>query len=56
MPESPVVATDEPPQAADGPAEPLTDQQRIEQLERRVRSLEARLAEFERFLGGANGR
>jgi S1-C subfamily serine protease len=52
MPESPVVATDEPPQAADGPAEPLTDQQRIEQLERRVRSLEARLAEFERFLGG----
>lgn len=55
MPESPVVASDAP-READEPAGPLTDQQRIEQLERRVRMLEARLAEFERFLGGANGR
>lgn len=32
--------------------EALSDRQRIERLERRVRELEARIAEFERFLGG----
>ena len=32
--------------------EALSDRQRIEHLERRVRELEARIAEFERFLGG----
>lgn len=31
----------------------LTDRERIERLERRVRELEARIAEFERFLGAA---
>lgn len=49
----PVVDSQE---AREEPPEPLTDQQRIERLEERVRQLEARLEEFERLLSKPPGR
>lgn len=51
MPEASMVLPDDRADLPDEAAGDLTVEQRMERLERRIRALEARLAEFERFLG-----
>lgn len=51
MPEAPLTQQGVPPEATDLPAEHLNEGDRIEQLERRIRLLEARISELERALG-----
>jgi S1-C subfamily serine protease len=53
IPTDPAPALDVGPEESPNlPARPLTDKQRIEQLERRIQALEARLSDLERVLAG----
>lgn len=51
-PSDPSPIVDVGPEPSDLSARPLTDKQRIEQLERRIQALEARLSDLERVLAG----